>query len=264
MKSYYSINGKDLLDNYYEINIIENFEIFKGPNGNQGPRGYTGSRGLQGLDGERGYKGIMGDTGDRGPDGYQGFEGDKGIQGKKGTKGDIGARGFEGSRGEKGEFGLDGPEGYKGPIGFEGPPGRPGYPGPQGPRGDKGITDDASVVVVPDQAGVNGLYMHGLYRDPETFLKMKAANSNWKDPRDGGNPTPSTMLDYYFRTEAQCQYNGYLTGFAFHNNNADGDKIYWDKDVRDKVTNGEHLTHRQNPGLPYRFNVDCRVVKNEI
>ena len=30
MKSYYSINGKDLLDNYYEINIIENFEIFKG------------------------------------------------------------------------------------------------------------------------------------------------------------------------------------------------------------------------------------------
>jgi len=264
MKSYYSINEKDLLDNYYEINIIENFEIFKGPKGNQGSRGYTGIRGLQGIDGERGYRGIMGDTGDRGPDGYQGYEGEKGVQGKKGTKGDIGARGFEGSRGEKGEFGIDGPEGYKGPRGFEGPVGRPGYPGPQGPIGNKGITDDASVRVVSDQAGVNGPYMHGLYKNHDSNLKYKAPFGNWKDPRDGGNPTPALRVDYYMRREAQCQYNGYLTGMAFWNNNADGDKIYWNKDVKDKVTNGEHLKHRQNPGLPYLINVDCRVVNNEI
>merc|ERR1712146_501654 len=169
-----------------------------------------------------------------------------GIQGKKGTKGDIGPRGFEGPRGEKGEFGLDGPEGYKGPTGFEGPPGRPGYPGPQGPRGDKGITDDTSVRVVPDKAGVSDLYMHGLYKNEDSELKHKAPCGNWKDPRDGGNPTPSIRLDYNMRKEAQCQYNGYLTGFAYWNNNADGDKIYWNKNVADRVTNGEHLMHRQN------------------
>ena len=66
------------------------------------------------------------------------------------------------------------------------------------------------------------------------------------------------------RKEAQCQYNGYLTGFAYWNNNADGDKIYWNKNVADRVTNGEHLMHRQNPGLPYLFNVDCRIVENTI
>lgn len=264
MKSYYSINGKDLLDNYYEINIIENFEIFKGPKGNQGSRGYTGSRGLQGVDGERGYRGIMGDTGDRGPDGYQGFEGDKGVQGKKGTKGDIGPRGFEGPRGEKGAFGLEGPEGYKGPIGFKGPDGRPGYPGPQGEKGDKGITEDGDVRVVSDKVGVSGLYMHGFYSSSDSNNKMRVANTNWKDPRRGGDPTPSTMLDYYMRKEAQCQYNGYLHGMAYYSMNGDWDKIYWDKNVRDRVTNSNHVKHRQNQGLPYRFQVDCKVVENDI
>ena len=264
MKLYYSINEKDLLDNYYEINLIENFEIFKGPKGNQGARGYTGVRGLQGIDGERGYKGIMGDIGDRGPDGYQGYEGDKGIQGKKGTKGDIGARGFEGPRGEKGDFGLDGPEGHKGSKGFKGPYGPPGYPGPPGPKGDRGITDDTKIRAVSDKAGVSGLYMHGFYSDPESNQKYQASFGNFKDPRNGGNPTPALRLDYYMRKEAQCQYNGYLSGMAFYSNNADWDKIYWERDVKDKITNNDHLKHRQNPGLPYRFRVDCRVVENEI
>ncbi len=57
---------------------------------------------------------------------------------------------------------------------------------------------------------------------------------------------------------------GYLTGFAYWNNNADGDKIYWDKNVADRITNDKHLKHRQNPGLPYRFNVDCRIIENTI
>lgn len=264
MKLYYSINEKDLLDNYYEINIIENFEIFKGPSGNQGNRGYTGTRGLQGLDGDRGYTGIMGETGDIGPDGYQGLEGDKGIEGKKGTKGDIGPRGFEGSRGEKGNFGLNGPQGFKGPTGFKGPDGRPGYQGPAGDKGPRGDTDDSSVTAVPDNAGVSGLYMHGFYKDSDSNNKYQASFGNFKDPRNGGSFDPALRLDYYMRREAQCQYNGYLNGMAYFSFRGDGDKIYWNKNVTDRVTNSNHLKHRNNTGLPYRFRVGCKVVENDI
>jgi hypothetical protein len=264
MKLYYSINEIDLLDNYYELNIIENFEIFKGPTGNDGQRGYTGTRGLQGLDGERGYRGIMGETGDRGPDGYQGLEGPKGIQGKEGTKGDIGPRGFEGSRGEKGESGLQGPQGFQGPRGFPGPDGRPGYQGPQGDKGPRGLTDDTSVNVVDDKAGVGGLYMHGFYNNPDSRNKYSAPFGNFKDPRRGGDSTPALRLDYEMRKEAQCQYNGYLSGFAYFSFNGNGDKIYWNKDVTGRVTDSNHLGHRTNPGLPYRFKASCKVVENNM
>ena len=51
MKEYYSINEKELYNNNYNIDIIENFQIFKGPDGPKGERGYEGIRGLQGLQG---------------------------------------------------------------------------------------------------------------------------------------------------------------------------------------------------------------------
>jgi hypothetical protein len=264
MKSYYSINENDLIDNYYQLNIIENFEIFKGPKGNKGDRGYTGPRGLQGLDGERGYKGMLGDTGDRGPDGYQGLEGEKGIQGKKGIKGDIGPRGFEGARGDKGEFGPEGPVGYDGPKGFPGSDGRDGFQGPQGIKGPSGDTLDTSVTLGGDTAGVSGLYMHGFYNNGDSSNLYTSSFGNFKDPRNGGSSIPAYRLNYEMRKEAQCQYNGYLAGLKYYTLDANRDKIYWDRDVKDKITNTNHLNHRLNNGLPYRYEVDCKVVNNDL
>lgn len=264
MKSYYSINENDLIDNYYQLNIIENFEIFKGPKGNKGERGYTGPRGLQGLDGERGYKGMLGDTGDRGPDGYQGLEGEKGIEGKKGVKGDIGPRGFEGSRGDKGEFGPEGPIGYDGPKGFPGSDGRDGFQGPQGIKGPSGDTLDTSVTLGGDTAGVSGLEMHGFTNIGDSHMQNTSSFGNFKDPRNGGSSIPAYRLDYNFTKEAQCQYNGYLAGFKYYTFYGYRDKIYWDRDVKDRNTNAIHMNHRENNGLPYRYHVDCKVVNNDL
>ena len=61
MKEYYSIEDGDILDNYFKLNIIENFTIFKGldvdlptininkPKGPDGEIGYEGPQGKQGM-----------------------------------------------------------------------------------------------------------------------------------------------------------------------------------------------------------------------
>ena len=264
MKQYYSINETELLNNYYTMPIIENFQIFRGPTGNQGTRGHIGFQGDQGLQGERGYKGIMGETGGIGPVGFQGLEGEGGTTGKKGTKGDKGARGFEGHRGEKGIHGLNGPHGFKGPTGFVGPKGRPGYQGPQGPRGTKGPSPDTKIILTPDENSTAAFNMHGFYKAGDSNERNRASSGNhWRDPKRGGDPTPAIATNYKFRLEAQCPYNGYLNAFSWWSEHADRDFIAsGNKTSRVSATN--HLRYRNNIGLPYNYRVDCLVVKNEI
>ena len=52
MKEYYGIDGK-ITNNLYKFDMIENFEIFKGPSGNTGNIGHVGQQGYQGIQGKR-------------------------------------------------------------------------------------------------------------------------------------------------------------------------------------------------------------------
>ena len=150
MKEYYSINDAEILNNFYNLNIIEDFTIFKGldvdislpqinkPKGPTGEIGYQGSQGKQGLQGDRGKGGQMGNAGDKGEQGYQGEEGEPGLKGRDGLKGKTGEPGEEGGIGPKGNFGLKGDRGEKGQKGIDGFVGQKGEKGDRGERGDDG------------------------------------------------------------------------------------------------------------------------------
>lgn len=265
MKEYYSINENKLLDNYYKIEpVIEHFEIFRGPKGNKGSRGYTGGQGQQGLQGERGYRGIMGETGDRGEVGFQGLEGDKGVKGQEGTKGDTGARGFEGNRGEKGVNGLQGPLGYKGKPGPKGYDGRPGYKGLQGDRGAQGITQDTKIELLPDENSTAAWDMHGFYGASDANVRNESASGNhWRDPKRNGDSTPAIKTNYRARLEAQCPYNGFINAFTWWTDDGNRGYIVPSSQTR-RITDTNHWQAANNIGLPYRFRVDCKVVKNSI
>ena len=150
MREYYSIKDGEILNNFYKLNIIEDFTIFKGldvdlsspqidnPKGPKGEIGYQGPQGKQGLQGDRGRRGEMGDVGDKGEQGYQGEEGEAGLKGRDGLKGKTGEPGTEGSIGPKGNFGLKGDKGEKGQTGIDGFAGQKGEKGDRGERGDDG------------------------------------------------------------------------------------------------------------------------------
>ena len=260
MKEYYSINEKDIYNNYYDVKIIENFQIFKGPDGSKGERGYDGIRGLQGLQGERGNKGTIGDTGDIGPVGYQGNEGIKGVQGVKGEDGSRGAVGLIGFRGEKGIYGLEGPDGFKGPVGEQGREGRQGFRGPQGPRGDKGAQAPQNVTIQNDNIGIGAVTMHGFVRDAGVYDYR--AGMNVPDPRRGGSTNPALQTNFKAGLAAECPYNGYLTGFSWWNHIVKGEYITSEGNSTetDRITNLGHFNKTNQTGLPHSYHVDCKRV----
>jgi len=262
MKEYYSINEKELYNNNYNIDIIENFQIFKGPDGPKGERGYEGIRGLQGLQGERGYKGNMGNTGDRGQKGYQGLEGDQGMQGISGVDGDRGAIGFQGYRGEKGLFGSIGSKGFRGPMGPVGRQGRNGFRGGQGIRGKKGEISSQNISLEPDDTAVGAFPMHGFLYHPSTRLAVKESTINFPDPKNRGNTGSSLRLKYRSKIEAECPYNGYLTGFLWYTNFAESGEYIHDKDetTTGKVSDMDHFNKTNQTGLPHLITVDCKRV----
>lgn len=59
-------------------------ELFKGPKGDEGPRGIQGPKGDKGDKGERGYQGLKGEQGPKGETGSQGIRGERGPVGPKG------------------------------------------------------------------------------------------------------------------------------------------------------------------------------------
>lgn len=260
MKEYYSINEKDIYNNYYDVKIIETFQIFKGPDGSKGERGYDGIIGLQGLQGERGNKGIIGDTGDIGPVGYQGNEGIKGIQGVEGEDGSRGAVGLTGFRGEKGIFGLEGPDGFKGPRGEQGRPGRQGFRGPQGPRGDKGPKTEQNITVQPDNIGTP-ITMHGFVKDPSIFDYNPGILV--QDPRNGGKQVLH-KLNIKGGLDAECSHNGYLTGFLWWNDLVKGEYITSEGNATetDRITNSNHYNKSNQTGLPHSYRVECKRINN--
>lgn len=265
MKEYFSINEKELYNNNYNYNIeiIENFQIFKGPDGSNGERGYEGIRGLQGLQGERGYKGNMGDMGVRGPQGYEGSEGNKGIQGVTGVDGDRGALGFTGYRGEKGIFGTTGPKGFKGPVGPVGRDGRPGFRGNQGVRGDKGEMSSQNISLKDDNTGVAAWEMHGFLKHTDTDKVISTAKMIIPDPRNSGNfLNPTREMNFKPSIELECPYNGYISGLEWYNtqlksrdhiSNTRGTDI-------NIVENTAHINKRLQTGLPHTIKVDCTRV----
>lgn len=113
-------------------NVILDFVIPRGKDGEvgpTGPRGMKGVMGLQGMQGEQGIPGEIGPTGPRGVAGEKGLKGDKGDAGPKGDVGDIGPAG---------PIGPIGPQGVKGDKGDTGPQGLPGEKGEVGPTGPTG------------------------------------------------------------------------------------------------------------------------------
>ena len=263
MKEYYSINEKELYNNNSNIEIIENFQIFKGPDGSNGERGYEGIRGLQGLQGERGYKGNMGDTGIRGPKGYAGSEGKNGIQGVTGVDGDRGALGFTGYRGEKGVFGTTGPKGFKGATGFVGRDGRPGFRGDQGVRGDKGKMSIQNISLKEDNTAIAGWQMHGFLKaDPPPGEIISRAPMIIPDPRNGGNLNPTREMNFKPNIELECPYNGYISGLVWYNRQLNSGEYISNTDGTDraKLTNSAHNNKTLQSGLPHIIKVDCNRV----
>lgn len=294
MKEYYGLDG-EVANNLYKFDIIENFEIFQGPNGNVGEIGYTGQQGIQGIQGKRGNTGDLGDNGDLGPDGYQGQEGKAGEKGNKGIKGDTGMLGLQGRRGEKGIFGPRGEDGFIGEAGDQGPKGRFGYLGDQGGIGDKGETISAKTIFESQQNGMEGFRMNGFpnfdgvstYKDAqgeEQTKKVDVINSAltghyYRDPRNKGAVIPAIASNYKRNTEAQCPYNGYMNAlsvfipdmgaaFAEQTRYGDGskDKEYIVTDSNDYIKRPDNAGHEQarmNPGMPYAYLADCKVLKRD-
>ena len=161
-----------------DLQISEQTNVVKGPQGLRGPKGEKGDPGLtvevkgpKGDDGRhvskvyiqegklhisysdgevqnagkvigpRGGQGLPGLQGERGPigeSGPQGPKGEIGFTGPKGEKGLTGPRGFIGETGPAGPKGDQGPTGKVGPQGLLGEQGPIGPIGPQGIKGDKG------------------------------------------------------------------------------------------------------------------------------
>jgi len=260
MKEYFSINENDLYNNYNNMKIIENFQIFKGPDGLSGERGYEGVSGLQGLQGERGYRGNIGDTGDIGEKGYQGSEGKKGIAGVKGVDGDRGPQGLSGFRGEKGISGLIGPPGFKGDIGPIGRDGRPGFRGQQGIRGERGPKSTSNVTVQPDETAVMAIPMDGFLKGPIVDVFKNTAAMTFPDPKNKGNTTPALRQDYKYGIEAECPYNGYISGLTWYNKRILSGDYVSTGNSKDRVNNSAHNQKKLQYGLPHEIKVDCNRI----
>ena len=265
MKEYMTLNGK-ITNNLYNYQVFENFEIFKGPNGNYGNIGSPGPVGEQGLQGIRGYQGDIGEIGDQGPHGFKGKEGPEGNKGTKGVKGDRGVVGLMGVRGERGLFGQQGPIGYSGPVGIEGPKGRTGFQGDQGDQGDMGDTQVPNVDIT-DAIGSNlvAFRMNGFKNLPNIDkLRNNAVSPVFKDPRNEGSIIPVLQTNYKFPIEAQCPYNGYMNGLVFEIpdlvESSSKESRY--EDYSDRITNSTHFMAWTNPGLPYTYRIDCKVIDN--
>lgn len=294
MKEYYGIDGK-ITNNLYKFDMIENFEIFKGPSGNTGNIGHVGQQGYQGIQGKRGNPGTFGEAGEIGPDGYKGQEGKIGDTGVKGAKGDTGVLGLQGRRGEKGIFGPKGGDGFIGEVGDQGPKGRLGYKGDQGKIGDIGETVSAKTIFESQQNGMEGFRMNGFpnfdgfssYIDAqgkEQTRKVDVLNSAltghyYRDPRNKGAVIPAIASNYKRNTEAQCPYNGFMnalsvfvpdigTAFSEQTRYGDGskDEEYIVTDSNDYIKRPDNAGHEQarmNPGMPYAYLADCKVLKRD-
>ena len=294
MKEYYGLDGK-ITNNLYKFNLMENFEIFDGPQGNTGEMGFVGQQGYQGIQGKRGNPGDFGDTGDMGPDGYKGNEGEQGEKGSKGIKGDTGMLGLQGRRGEKGIFGPRGEDGFIGEAGDQGPKGRVGYLGDQGEIGDKGETVSAKTIFENQMNGMEGFRMNGFpnYDGSITYIdatgnkvekKVEVINESlnghyYRDPKNKGAVLPAIASNYKRNVEAQCPYNGYMNAFVYqipdlaykmaqrsYYGNGKSDKEYivntGDKYIRPPEDAG-HQEARMNPGMPYAYQTDCKVLRRD-
>lgn len=264
MKEYMSLDG-GITNNLYNYQNIENFEIFKGPDGNYGNIGNTGPVGEQGLQGIRGYQGDIGDIGDQGPQGFKGKEGPEGERGTKGEKGKQGVVGLMGVRGERGLFGKQGPVGFSGPVGIEGPKGRTGFQGDQGDTGEMGDTQNPDIEIRNSNSNLEGLRMNGFKNLPHIDkLRNNAISTAFKDPLNEGSVIPLLKLDYKYPIEAQCPYNGYMNGLVFEIpdlvESSSRESRY--EDYSDRITNSTHWMAWTNPGLPYTYRIDCKVINN--
>lgn len=265
MKEYFSLDG-NTLNNFYYLDVIEDFEIFRGPPGNTGRIGQSGQQGFQGQQGIRGHKGDMGETGDKGQQGYRGKEGEEGERGITGKAGDKGARGLFGKKGDKGDFGPKGADGFIGEAGSEGEKGPTGYIGLQGDQGERGDTPEVKIVI-EDSMGMDGMRMDG-FPNREGIDNMKNISSignNYNDPLKEGAVAPVLKQDYKYPLEAQCPYNSYINGFAFEIPDiGDGNaKQMRYEDVRERVTNSNHMSAQLNPGMPYTYRVKCKTINNK-
>lgn len=101
-------------------NVISNFSIPKGIQGDIGPMGSVGPIGPKGDKGDIGPQGERGERGIAGAVGPAGLQGETGPQGPQGPKGDTGPQGPTGEKGEQGEQGLKGDTGPKGDKGDPG------------------------------------------------------------------------------------------------------------------------------------------------
>ena len=91
--------------------VVLNFVIPRGLQGERGPEGQTGPMGMTGPAGPQGIQGIQGPQGQTGPKGDKGDPGPQGIQGEQGIPGETGPRGEKGEQGERGEQGPAGVDG---------------------------------------------------------------------------------------------------------------------------------------------------------
>jgi hypothetical protein len=138
--------------------VVLNFVIPRGVQGERGPAGAIGPMGLTGPAGPQGIQGIQGPQGIRGERGEKGEPGPQGIQGVPGERGETGPRGEQGERGERGEQGIQGVPGVQGETGPRGEKGERGERGEQGPAGVDGT----------------GFRVFGLYA---TLGELKAAHA---------------------------------------------------------------------------------------
>jgi hypothetical protein len=103
--------------------VVLNFVIPRGLQGERGPEGQTGPMGMTGPAGPQGIQGIQGPQGDKGDPGPQG------IQGEQGETGEQGPAGKDGKDGAQGKDGKDGYTPVKGVDYFDGKDGAAGQDG---------------------------------------------------------------------------------------------------------------------------------------
>ena len=131
----------------------------QGPQGIQGPIGFTGATGLQGPAGVAGPQGPIGFTGAVGATGATGPQGPIGLTGAVGAdgpQGPIGLTGAVGATGPQGPIGLTGAVGADGTIGLTGAVGATGPTGPQGPIGLTGAVGADGPIGLTGAVGATG------------------------------------------------------------------------------------------------------------
>lgn len=188
-------------------NMILNFTIPKGANGQDGQDGADGTNGADGTDGITPHIGDNGnwflgdeDTGkpSRGEQGPQGLKGDTGDTGPQGPTGQDGADGEDGITphiGENGNWYLgdeDTGKPSRGIQGETGEQGQPGQPGSDGEDGQDGVGFTTASAGTPTQSD-------GYTVTPITFNKTDGSNVvvnvSAKNGLDGSGGTGGTT-DY--------------------------------------------------------------------